>query len=63
MNVMAHRVPPYDKARAFGKFTRSLADETFKHHDLRPMRDHDAIMDLWVVMPGFMDGYMEEARE
>ncbi len=34
-------------ARDFGRFTRSLAAEAFRHHDLRPMRDHDDIIDMW----------------
>ncbi len=53
---------PYAHARNCGRFTRSLAAETFRHRDLRPWRDHDIIIALWAAYPGFMDGYLEEAR-
>ncbi len=52
---------PYAVARACGRFTRSLAAETFQRHDLRPMRDHSELVGLWAERDGFWDGYLEAA--
>ncbi len=51
----------FDDARACGRFTRSLAAETFQRRDLRPMRDHSELVSLWAERPGFWDGYLEGA--
>ncbi len=60
---MARRATPYDTARDCGRFTRSLAAETFQRHDMRPMRDHFELVSLWAERPGFWDGYMETQND
>lgn len=51
----------FAKAHDCGRFTRSLATETFQRRDLRPWRDHDELVSLWVDRDGFLDGYLEAA--